>query len=80
LVSYTVVQILSRSEKKSELFFEDTYIDFEFRELVIFNKESEFGEKKEKHSFKGLNRPFIEVAHFENTINKDSEIFLNTPK
>jgi len=31
-------------------------------------------EKNEKHRFLGLNRPFIEVAHFENTITNDSEI------
>ena len=44
-------------------------------------------EKNEKHRSKGLNRPFIEVAHFENTITNDSEILPgfkkkipNTPK
>jgi hypothetical protein len=43
--------------------------------------------KNEKHRSKGLNRPFIEVAHFENTITNDSEILPgfkkkipNTPK
>jgi hypothetical protein len=41
--------ILSRSEKKSELFFQDTYIHFQFREIVKFNEESESGEKKMKN-------------------------------
>ena len=29
--------------------------------------------KNEKHRFYSLNRPFIDVAHFENTITNDSE-------
>ena len=43
-------------------------------------------EKMENIGFLGLNRPFIKVAHFENTITNDSEILPglkkipNTPK
>jgi hypothetical protein len=31
-------------------------------------------EKNEKDKFLGLNHPFIEVAHFENTMTNDPEI------
>jgi hypothetical protein len=32
------------------------------------------GRKNEKDKFLGLNQPFIEVAHFENTMTNDPEI------
>ena len=42
---------------------------------VKFNEKSESGEKKiKKNMFWGLNWPFIEVGHFENTIVIDLEI------
>jgi hypothetical protein len=43
--------------------------------LAKFNDESESREKKmKKKKFSGLNRPFIEVAHFEITMAIDLEI------
>jgi hypothetical protein len=36
--------------------------------------------KNEKHTFLGLNRPFIEVAHFENTITNEPEILPESKK
>jgi hypothetical protein len=56
-------------EKKSEFFFNDTFIHFKF------NEESESGEKKIKK-----NRPFIKVAHFENTMTNDSKILPGSKK
>ena len=74
----TVGQIFSNQN-----FFLGYLYSFPTIKLIViakFNKEPKFGEKKIKKKFSFLNRPFIEVADFENAITNHYEIIPDSKK
>ena len=75
----TVGYILSRSEKKIRTIFLGHLYSFSIQENSKIQRGIRiWREKNEKKYFLGLNRPFIEVSHFENTMAIDLEILSDT--